>query len=314
MRKLPPLNALKAFEACARLRSFTLAAEELFVSQSAVSKQVKLLEDHLGIRLLYRQPRKLELTREGNALRDELTEIFDRMALVAAEVEKQRSTLRLKAPPTFSVRWLLPRLSEFDVSEPDINVRLSNTWQPVNFAEEDFDAGVVCSSRLSAYDHTVSKNLIVEEDITPACSPKLLNNGTEVGQPADLLDFSLIHSRPDWDVWREWFISQGVSYGSEDPQSQQYFEAMDTAIHAAVQGMGIALVNPDFVADEIAMGRLILPFPQSVCRLSGYHLVYPKLLAGQQRILRFQRWLSKAAGASDDSPKDTVRHEHRYDA
>ena len=142
-RRLPPLNGLRAFEAAARHLSFTLAAEELHVTQGAVSRSVKGLEDHLGVFLFQRLPRMLALTSEGKVLLAGVTEGLDRIAQAAAKVEARAHDLQVKVPPTFTIRWLMRRLIRFQTSRPDIRVRLNTGWEWVDFDRDDFDAGIV---------------------------------------------------------------------------------------------------------------------------------------------------------------------------
>ena len=142
-RRLPPLNGLRAFEAAARHLSFTLAAEELHVTQGAVSRSVKGLEDHLGVFLFHRLPRMLALTSEGKVLLAGVTEGLDRIAQAAAKVEARAHDLQVKVPPTFTIRWLMRRLIRFQTSRPDIRVRLNTGWEWVDFDRDDFDAGIV---------------------------------------------------------------------------------------------------------------------------------------------------------------------------
>ena len=146
-RRLPPLNGLRAFEAAARHLSFTLAAEELHVTQGAVSRSVKGLEDHLGVSLFHRLPRMLALTSEGKVLLAGVTEGLDRIAQAAAKVEARAHDLQVKVPPTFTIRWLMRRLIRFQTSRPDIRVRLNTGWEWVDFDRDDFDAGIVLRHR-----------------------------------------------------------------------------------------------------------------------------------------------------------------------
>ena len=298
MRKLPPLNALKAFEACARCRSFTLAAEELLVTQSAVSKQIKGLEDYLGVRLFLRQPRQLELTQHGKALLPTLTQIFDRLASITSELQLKAHDLRIKLPPTFAIRWLIPRLRQFQEQNPDLEVLLSTGWNPVNFMKEDFDGAIVCSNDIDHYDHTIEADLIVEERLTPVCSPKLLQDGPPLREPRDLMRYTLLHGSELFDFWQAWFESIGVEV---DPGGKsQKFDLMDTALHAANRGFGIALAPRQFIMEEVALGHLLMPFPEITPALTGYFFVSPKNSATQQRVEKFRRWLIETAGVEWD--------------
>ena len=295
MRRLPPLNGLKAFEACARLNSFTGAADELCVTQAAISRHVRGLEDYLGVQLFHRSPRRLELTDQGMMLLPVLTESLDRIARTTEQIQERATDLFLKLQPTFALRWLIPRLGEFQAMRPDIRVRLSTSWRPVNFAKESFDAGVVCSAVIHGYDDTINRELVLPEPLTPICSPEILKSGPPLRDPRDLFEYTLLHSSNVEDFWRLWFSRLDVSYDLEMAKNHQYYDLLDTAIHGAINGHGVALTNPEFVKDEIRLGRLVMPFEDILLDISAYYFVYPKALSTQSRIAVFRKWLLSVA-------------------
>ena len=298
MRRLPSLNALKAFEACARHCSFTLAADELLVTQSAVSKQIRGLEDYLGVKLFRRLPRKLELTRRGNELLPTLTEVFDRLAAAAAAVQQKSDGVRIKLPPTFAIHWLIPRLQYFQEKHPDMEVLMSTGWNPVNLMKEDFDGGIVCSSDINRYDQTVEAELIMQERLTPVCSPSLLDGDLPLQEPGDLLRYTLLHGSELFDFWQSWFESIGVKF--EPGFDSQTFELMDSALHAAIRGFGVALAPRQFITEDVERGRLLMPFPDLAPEISGYYFVNPKQSSAREAINEFRRWLIDTAQSEWD--------------
>ena len=290
IRRLPSLNALKAFEATARHRSFTQAAEELLVTQSAVSRQVRALEDYLGAALFIRQPRHLELTAQGKMLSPILTEMLDQLASVTAEVRRTVNHLRVKLPPTFALRWLIPRLQDFQEGNPDIEVLVNTGWNPVDFTREEFHLGIVCGRDLQLYDDDVEVQEIACERVTPVCAPALLEGEAELREPADLFAHTLLHGSNLFDGWEVWFGSIGMTV---PPAARtQTFDLMDSAIHAAMRGFGITLASPQLILEDLKLGRLVAPFPRIQPVLSGFYVVHPKKFGRLNAVTCFKQWLA----------------------
>ena len=304
MRRLPPLNALKAFEASARHRKFTQAALELNVTQSAVSRHVKGLEEYLGVQLFHRHARRLELTDQAIALLPVLTDSFDRIAQITSEVRAHATDLSIKLQPTFAMRWLIPRLGDFRAQRPDVRIQFSTSWRPVDFATERFDAGIVCGAAIDVYDDSISCELIVPEPLTPVCSPQLLEDAPPLRSPADLFRFTLLHSRAAEQFWRHWFAELGIPYQFERATRHQFFDLHDTAIRAAVQGLGVALANPQFIKDELALGQLAMPFKDILLDISGYYLVCANTMITQPRVMAFRDWLQTTSGMPAGADSD----------
>ena len=195
-RRLPPLNSLRAFEAAARHLSFTIAAAELHVTQGAVSRAVKGLEDHLGVLLFHRLPRALALTSEGKVLLVGVSEGLDRIAQAAAKVEARAHDLQVKVPPTFTIRWLMRRLIRFQTSRPDIRVRLNTGWEWVDFDRDDFDAGIVFGNGPWP---GLRADPLFEERLTVLCAPALLDR---LKVPADLARCTILHPDSQQNEWR----------------------------------------------------------------------------------------------------------------
>lgn len=295
MRRLPPLNALRAFEAAARHLSFTRAAAELNVTQGAVSRHVKGLEDVLGVRLFERRQRGLELTREGAEFLPRLTDAFDRIAEAAAALGRDQRDLRIKVLPTFAVRWLIPRLARFQDQHPDIAVRLTTSWHEVDFVREDFDAGIVHSSYLR--DDYERRERLTSERLVPVCSPLLPTPASPLDVPADLARHTLLHGSPRRVEWRLWLQRNRVR--GVDPDSGLIFDIDDAAWRAAASGIGVALADLPWVQEDLAAGRLVRLFDRPPMEAGAYYLVYPARAAERPKLLAFRSWLLDEAAASD---------------
>ncbi len=224
-----------------------------------------------------------------------MTETFDRLASATAEVQQLAHDLRIKVPPTFAIRWLIPQLREFQEANADVEVLLNTGWNPVNFMRENFDGGIVCASDVDRYDQTIEAELIVREYLTPVCSPGLLEGGPPLREPSDLLRFTLLHGTELLDVWQAWFELIGMDVKLTG--KSQHFDLMDTAVHAAIRGIGVALAPQQFVMDDIAFGRLLVPFPEITAAVSGYYFVSPKTSTTRRGFQKFRRWLIGAARA-----------------
>ena len=291
--RLPPLNALKAFEAAARHESFTRAAEELCVTQGAVSHQVKALEAELAIKLFNRERQRLIITEAG---RDYLAVVRDALDWIAVGTERllQRQNagvLTVSTSPDFAAKWLVHRLGHFAEAHSTIDLRVSATMQHVDFAREDVDMAVrhgdgnwpgLDAVELSA------------EQLFAVCSPKLLS-GRRLGKPADILKFPLLHldSRADW---RKWLQAVGIS--DANVKHGPVLNRASMVIDAAINGQGIALARTTLAAWDLLNGRLVRPFPESLRLSKTYWIVCPKATSKVPKIVTFRGWL--LAEASQD--------------
>lgn len=300
-RRLPPLNALRSFEAAARHMSFVRAAEELSVTPAAISQQVKALEGHLGQKLFRRHARGLLLTDAGQLLLPGLRQGLDVMAEAVRGVGAASGAgpLTVNALPSFATRWLVPRLSRFHQRHPDIQFRLATSSNLVDFASEDVDAAI----RYGKGDYPgVEADLLMAEDLTPVCSPALLDGPLPLSKPSDLRYHTLLHDviltegtvDPNW---RQWLDHVGLAdinpYGGPG-----YTDASNT-LQAAVTGQGIAMGRGALVADAVAGGYLVRPFSQAIPSGYAYFLVYPPALADLPKIRAFRDWLIEEARACD---------------
>jgi LysR family glycine cleavage system transcriptional activator len=284
-RRLPPLNALRAFEAAARLLSFTKAAEELNITPSAISHQIRGLEAYLGLRLFRRSARALMLTDEGQAYLPALRDAFDGIHAATARLAARQAAgaLTVSLLSSFAVRWLIPRLPRFQARHPAIEVRLSTTVRVVDFRREDVDCAIRHGSGHWA---GLSAELLLKEELFPVCSPAL---AAGLRAPRDLARqtrFQVI-ARPD--DWRIWLTAIGIT--DIDPESGPQFETSDMALRAAAEGLGVAIGSSALAADDLGKGRLIAPFDFRLASASGYYFVVPEDRREQPKIAAFRDWL-----------------------
>jgi LysR family glycine cleavage system transcriptional activator len=275
-RTLPPLNAVRAFEAAARRASFTLAAAELGVTHGAISRQIRLLEDWLGPPPLFRRlNRRVELTAEGEALLAEYAPALDRVALAARRHRERRGgpltrVLRVNALATFSLRWLLPRLTRFRHEHPDIEVRLTTANEPVDALAEDYD--VVIRGGPDTFHGFVSRPFLHERRL-PVCSPTLARR-EKLTTVADLERHTLLHVASMPRLWHDWLTAAG--YPELAPAATLTLDHFYLSIQAAVDGLGVAMGPTALVLDELEAGRLVTPFPAISLPARTYYAYLPK--------------------------------------
>ena len=295
LRRLPALNALKAFEAAARHESFTRAAEELCVTQGAVSHQVKALEAELGIKLFNRERQRLIITESGRDYLTVLRDAFDRIA-VGTERLVQRQTsgvLTVSTSPDFAAKWLVNRLGRFAEAHPGIDLRVSATLHHIDFAREDVDLAVRHGDGSWA---GLDVARLSTEQLFAVCSPKLLRGRQRISKPADVLKFPLLHldDRKDWARWLE---AAGVA--NAELAHGPVLNRASMIIDAAVDGQGIALARTTLAAWDLINGRLVRPLAETLRLSKTYWIVCPKATAALPKIKTFREWL--LAEAADDS-------------
>ncbi len=297
IRKLPPLNALRAFEAAARHLSFTRAAEELHVTQAAVSHQVKSLEDYLGIKLFRRFNRSLLLTDEGQSYLPGLTKAFDLMDDATRRLAKKEAggALTVSVLPSFAARWLVARLGRFRRAHPEVDLRVDPNAGLADFAHGDVDVGIRYGKGI--YPGLRSDRLMAE-DIFPVCSPVLLEGEHPLRLPEDLAHHTLLHDDGHGD-WRTWLLANEVE--NVDPLRGTVFTDSSVLIEAAKRGQGVALARSVLAGDELEAGTLVRPFGnQSVPADYAYYIVCPEDTADLPKIKAFREWLLKEAGGKED--------------
>jgi LysR family glycine cleavage system transcriptional activator len=295
LRRLPALNALKAFEAAARHESFTRAAEELCVTQGAVSHQVKALEAELGIKLFNRERQRLIITEAGRDYLTVLRDAFDRIA-VGTERLVQRQTsgvLTVSTSPDFAAKWLVNRLGRFAEAHPGIDLRISATLHHIDFAREDVDLAVRHGDGSWA---GLDVARLSTEQLFAVCSPKLLRGRQRISKPADVLKFPLLHldDRKDWARWLE---AAGVA--NAELAHGPVLNRASMIIDAAVDGQGIALARTTLAAWDLINGRLVRPLAETLRLSKTYWIVCPKATSALPKIKIFREWL--LAEAADDS-------------
>ncbi|MFQ6021798.1 MAG: transcriptional regulator GcvA [Acidiferrobacterales bacterium] len=288
MQRLPPLNAIHTFEAAARHLSFHRAAEELHVTPSAVSHQIRSLEDFLGVRLFHRLPRQVVLTTEGQAYLPPIRAALDQIKAATERVVGGTGPLTMTVAPPFATGWLVPRLSRFQAQNPDIEVRLSlvTSTELVDFARSDVDLAI--RSGRGNWPGLSSHRLIGEE-LVPVCSPALLEGLHPLKRPEDLRNFTLLHALPRITQWQMWVNAAGVT--GVDVYRGPKFHNTPLALDAALAGLGIAIADRRLVARELESGRLIQPFDIVLPSESAYYLVYPEETADNPKIAAFRGWL-----------------------
>ena len=298
-RSLPPLNALRAFEAAARLGSFKDAATELGVTHGAISRHVRLLEDWLGPPALFRRlNRRVVLTPTGVALLAETGPALDRLSS-AAERHQARggkappAVLRVNALATFSLRWLLPRLAQFRERHPEIEVRLSTSNAPVDALSEPCDL-IIRGGPDTFYGFTCHPFLV--ERRLPVCSPALLQR-LPLDEVADLRAHTLIHASTLPRVWPDWLAAAGAT--DLKTTASLTLDHFYLTLQAALDGLGVAMGPTALVADDLATGRLVAPFPDVSLPSRGYHAYLPDARAGEHSAVAFCTWL-KEVGRRDN--------------
>ena len=309
--RLPPLTALRAFEAAARHLSFKQAAEELYVTPGAISQQIKALEDYLGKPLFERLPREVRLLPAGEAMLPKLREGFECLAsaVEATRTLQQIETLHVNAPPSFASRWLMPRLTRFTERNPEIDLRLSssadNIDNPDTPATHDVDPRTDVSEISIRYGngdypgHRVSQ--IFNPLLVVACSPLLLEGEHPLRSPEDLQWHVLIHDdtvpETDLPTWADWMRAAGVE-NIETRKGPRFDNTL--ALEAAIDGLGVVLVLKPLIADAVKKSRLVIPFETTVSSRHGYYLVVAEALAERLAVITFCDWLLAEAAEERD--------------
>lgn len=301
MRRLPPLNALRAFEAAARHLSFTKAAGELNVTQAAISHQIRALEDWLGMPLFRRQNRALLLTDAGQAYLPAMREAFDLMHSATAKLhQRDRSgALNVSTFTSFAAKWLMPRLGRFTSSHPEIEIRLGINDTLLDFGSDDVDVGV----RYGRGDWKgLHMELLMTEEVFVVCSPKLLAGEHPLREPSDLRHHTLLHDDlpEDWGTWLD-------AAGADDAvkvraRGDLVFNHSEMVLQAAVEGLGVALGRSALVADDLAAGRLVKPFDLQLPTQSAYYVVHSENAGDRPKIKAFTDWLHEEAARDHRTP------------
>lgn len=297
-RKIPSIEALIAFEAAARHQSFTRSADELSLTQSAVGRQIAGLEDFVGVPLFSRVKKRISLTDVGQMYARNVRECLEKIerdTLAAMACHGAGGILELAVIPTFATRWLIPRLPDFYAQHPHITLNLTTRTDPFMFTDTPFDAAIHFGN--SVWPGTISCHLFGEE-LTPICSPNLLNRRPLL-HPGDVKEFTLLHQSARPDAWRQWLIRAGVD--DTDCMKGQRYELFSMLVEAARAGLGIALAPRFFVLNELARGELVVPCDLSLQNDKGYYLVYPERKQCSPSLMIFEKWLLNMARTYSDA-------------
>lgn len=290
--RLPSLTALKAFEAAARQESFTKAAQELFVTQGAVSQQVKALESELGLLLFRRDRSKLVLTEAGRSYLEVVRDAFDSLRTGTERLLQRQNagTLTLTTSPNFAAKWLVHRLGRFAEAHPGIDLRVSATPQHVDLAREGFDLAIRHGSGQWPGMHVTR---LCTEELFPVCSPRLLHGSRPLRRPSDIRHHTLLHAN-DTSEWCKWLARAGVA--GMDCTRGMVLNQASMSIDAAIDGQGIALARTALAAWDLIAGRLVRPFAQALVAPYAFWIVCPRSTADSPKIAAFRSWLLTESG------------------
>ncbi len=290
---LPSLNGLRAFEAAARHMSFTRAAAELNVTHSAISHQIRRLEEQLGLTLFIRGNRALELTREARDYLPSIRSAFEDLHRATARLRRADADgpLTVSTTTSLATKWLVLRVAAFQDANPGIEVRITTSTHLVDFRSEEVDIAV-------RYGHGVWPGLradwLMAEHIFPVCSPALLNDARPLRSPEDLAHHTLLHTTASREDWQLWLTAAGLPRSIAERRGMTFDQGF-MAIQAAMEGLGVAMGRFHLVEADIAAGRLVALFDMVLPQDAGYYVVTPEATADLPKIAKFRKWLIASA-------------------
>jgi LysR family transcriptional regulator, glycine cleavage system transcriptional activator len=324
-RHLPSLTSLRAFEAAARHLSFTLAAEELHVTQGAVSRQIKHLEFYLQRPLFRRLSRSLELTPEGESYFRPLREALDAMerATIRALDGNQDRVLTLSVLPTLAMRWIIPRLPKFNELHPEIEIHMVTSIKPADFnsdidmairvgspgSDSGEDVGAKIDLVMARDWSSIEAELLMPDAIVPVCTPKLAEGDPPLHTIADLSRHTLLHTGTRPRAWSDWL--RAMNCGDFPVNTEPSFGHFFMTLQAAFQGKGVACLPDVLVADDLASGRLIAPFNQPLTSSGSYYMLFRKHQRDLPKLSAFRAWLRREAVSSNDGAAEAAVIRHR---
>lgn len=289
-KKLPPLNALKAFESAARHLNFTKAADELFVTQAAVSHQIKLLEDFLGVALFHRRNRLLELTELGSQYFEEISPLLEQVVKATDKIrsKNQRQVLTISVPQTFGMQWLVPRLNDFHQKFPEVEVRIKSVDQDEGLLGKEIDVAIYYGSGKW---ENVEAIRLTEAPLVILASPRFLET-YPLHQPSDLIGKTLLHvfSRNKWKRTIEHF---NLAEQIDVEQAGSMFSHTSMALQAAMHQQGIAIANKILAQNELEQGHLKEPFPTGLYDEKAFYVVYPPQVGQITKVQNFVKWITE---------------------
>lgn len=296
---LPPLNALRAFEAAARHQSLTKAAAELNVSPSALSHQIRGLEEFLGLKLFDRKVRAIALTSEGRLLMPGLQQGFDhiRQAIERLRSRNASPVLVIAASPGFTAKFLAPRLYRFAASHPEIDVRISSSMSLANLRSDGIDVALRTLPVDAAADPDFSVEKLIDITMVPVCSPRLIDPSRPIRSARDVLKLPMIHdeSLATLPKWADWLVAAGISDAGAIRGPR--FSSADHSLDAAIEGAGVLLSNSVLAFDELRTGRLVVPFALTLETRRAYHMVSTRERAGIPGVKAFRAWIAREIAA-----------------
>jgi len=291
--RLPSLNGLRAFEAAARHLSFTLAASELNVTQTAISHQIRRLEEELGVRLFVRQNRALALTPEARDYLPGVRAAFNDLRLATDRLLRKDDdkVLTVSTLASLAAKWLLPRLTDFQEQHPGIDVRITTSTSLVDFQRDNVDAAIRYGRGQWP---GLRADWLMADELFPVCSPSLLRGDKPLRQPEDLKGYPLLHtSNANSDDWRLWLTAAGLP-ADIARQPGITFDMIFMTIQAAIDGIGVAMGRTSYVQDDIAKGRLVVPFKIALPADAGFYLVAPEGRREAPKLAAFRQWIVAA--------------------
>jgi LysR family transcriptional regulator, glycine cleavage system transcriptional activator len=299
--RLPSLNGLRAFEAAARHLSFTNAASELNVTQTAISHQIKRLEEELGLKLFIRQNRALALTPQGHDYLPGVRAAFNDLRLATDRLKRRDNdhVLTVSTLASMASKWLLPRISAFQKAHPDIDVRITTSTSMVDFKSGDVDAAIRYGRGQWP---GLRADWLTADDLFPVCSPALRTGKKALLKPQDLADYTLLHSSGGYDDdWRLWLTAAGLP-ADISKQPGLTFDMIFMTLQAAIDGLGVAIGRTTYVEGDLAKGRLVVPFDMRMPADAGFYLVSPEASSDSRKLKAFRDWLLSQVPPERDRP------------
>lgn len=296
---LPSIPSLRALEALDRLGSASAAAEELALTQGAVSRQLQTLERQLGLELVQRDQKRLVLSAEAQAYAAEIRQALNQIvqSTLRLQAAPLAGTLNLAILPAFGMRWLMPRLPEFARLHPDVTINMSTRLEPFSFAAEPFDAALHYGNA----NWPGTQNLLLKhEQLVPVCAPQLLE-GCDIRSPRDILKLPLLHIQTRTNAWQDWFTQQGVT--EKTGLNGMIYDQFATITQAALHGLGVALMPDYLVEQDVATGRLVTLHRDATETKGAYFLVWPERKSADAALVKFRDWLADKAQPEDPLPR-----------
>jgi LysR family glycine cleavage system transcriptional activator len=298
-QQLPPLNALRAFDAVARHGSITRAAAELCVTPGAITKQIQLLEEFLGVDLFLRGHREIVINSKGEQYHRAISQALMDIQGATEKIKagSKEHVLKIRSYTTFSIRWLIPHAAKFLAANPDISLELTTSLEPIDFAREEID----CAIRMgNAEWPNMNATKLIDNVIIPVCSPKYLA-GKKITKPKDLLSHKLLHIKRRPHDWSYWLTGNGL--GSEPIPEGMICENSEFAYSAAKEGLGIVMAQYFLVHEDLEAGRLVRPVEQTHdCGANSYYLITPSQKKESIHTKKFKEWILNEIKASKDKP------------